>query len=485
MAKLGEGDERWIVRERDDGANVNNWHWTTKDVSGHTKESLSAAVREEDIFPADGPLAHCRIKSAETKGEASVNNRKGRTFLIYELEMKLKWDGELRDSDGNVVESGKGSIRLPDVSAESLDDLEVEFETKSRGTPLSEAMRTEGVKHVKRRVQQCIKQLQEEVTEGAKAAQPAPASKGAVTPAVNTPLPQPIRVDTAAARGPAPAPAVQPLRSAAAADSSDDESEEAEKPPAAVVEAVDAMKASPSTTKMLRLSNLGVCDVHLQYLIDALHHSQARAWPRPRGHRPPPRLRAATELPPTPTPPHPTPPHSHPTPTPRPRAQLGLDEIDLSFNRVTDAGVHVLLKALNSGAALELQKVYLGGNRTSPAAMALAQGMRSVRPDLSVIWKPQLASAKSMCAVGTVYVASPAATAGLATGDSVVAFGRVQHGSFKSVAESIVPIVKESVGKPIDVVVVRMDAQAQVQHIQLTLTPQNWKGAGLLGCILK
>ena len=27
MAKWGEGDPRWIVEERDDGTNVNNWHW--------------------------------------------------------------------------------------------------------------------------------------------------------------------------------------------------------------------------------------------------------------------------------------------------------------------------------------------------------------------------------------------------------------------------------------------------------------------------
>ena len=27
MAKAGEGDPRWIVEERSDGTNVNNWHW--------------------------------------------------------------------------------------------------------------------------------------------------------------------------------------------------------------------------------------------------------------------------------------------------------------------------------------------------------------------------------------------------------------------------------------------------------------------------
>lgn len=28
MAKWGEGDPRWIVEERPDAINVNNWHWS-------------------------------------------------------------------------------------------------------------------------------------------------------------------------------------------------------------------------------------------------------------------------------------------------------------------------------------------------------------------------------------------------------------------------------------------------------------------------
>ena len=82
---------------------------------------------------------------------------------------------------------------------------------------------------------------------------------------------------------------------------------------------------------------------------------------------------------------------------------------------------------------------------------------------------------------------SPAQTAGLRSGDSLVAFGPVQHADFQSVAETVVPIVKANVGKPIDVVVVRHDEVAQAHQVQvaLTLTPKSWGGAGLLGCILK
>ena len=40
MAKLGEGDARWIVRERDDGANVNGWHWSEKNLTPWSEERL-------------------------------------------------------------------------------------------------------------------------------------------------------------------------------------------------------------------------------------------------------------------------------------------------------------------------------------------------------------------------------------------------------------------------------------------------------------
>ena len=146
--------------------------------------------------------------------------------------------------------------------------------------------------------------------------------------------------------------------------------------------------------------------------------------------------------------------------------------------------MHVLVKAFHSGVALELSRLYLGGNRVSTAGMALSQHIKQARPDLLVDWKIQLREGKSMCTVGTVYQSSPANRAGLQTGDSIVAFGPVQAAEYKGVSESIVPLVKASVNRPIDVVVVRL-GDGQVKHMALTLTPQQWSGAGLLGCILK
>ena len=41
MAKLGEGDERWIVEEKGrDGVNVNGWHWQELDCLSWAKVCL-------------------------------------------------------------------------------------------------------------------------------------------------------------------------------------------------------------------------------------------------------------------------------------------------------------------------------------------------------------------------------------------------------------------------------------------------------------
>ena len=37
MAKWGEGDPRWIVEERPDATNVNNWHWSEKNADTWSK----------------------------------------------------------------------------------------------------------------------------------------------------------------------------------------------------------------------------------------------------------------------------------------------------------------------------------------------------------------------------------------------------------------------------------------------------------------
>ena len=40
MAKVGEGDKRWIVKEREDGTNVNGWHWKETNLTGWSQSRL-------------------------------------------------------------------------------------------------------------------------------------------------------------------------------------------------------------------------------------------------------------------------------------------------------------------------------------------------------------------------------------------------------------------------------------------------------------
>jgi len=119
MAKLEEADPRWIVAERTDGHNVNNWHWTEKNCLPWAKERLPQLLVDTKII--DNGDDSIRITKVDNVGgECHINTRKGKIFHFYELEIKLKWEGKLK---GEVVE---GSIEMPEVSFENeIDEHEI------------------------------------------------------------------------------------------------------------------------------------------------------------------------------------------------------------------------------------------------------------------------------------------------------------------------------------------------------------------------
>ena len=57
--------------------------------------------------------------------------------------------------------------------------------------------------------------------------------------------------------------------------------------------------------------------------------------------------------------------------------------------------------------------------------------------------------------------------------------------STAQVLQSISPVVRDSIGKPIEVVVERAVESGQSEQLKLTLVPERWEGQGLLGCIIK
>jgi len=115
MALKGQGDPRWIVAERQDGKNVNNWHWTESDYTTWAKGRL---VELLDGIVIDNNKISVKTKNCNVTGEVSVNTRKGKTILFYELDVTLKWEGEWKEE----VEERKGEIKMPYISEENDDD---------------------------------------------------------------------------------------------------------------------------------------------------------------------------------------------------------------------------------------------------------------------------------------------------------------------------------------------------------------------------
>ena len=173
MAALDERDERWIVQERADGANCNNWHWTFKDVTARTKVALDERLKAVEFPPG---LEGCRITSCTAIGECSVSNRKGRLFLTYELDVTL---GLTMEPSGGGGDATGASLRFPDVSATEIDDLQCvlsvktptalvmdqeDEEIESRGSPTTlPEVRAQAVPFLTQRLRQEVLALQEEL----------------------------------------------------------------------------------------------------------------------------------------------------------------------------------------------------------------------------------------------------------------------------------------------------------------------------------
>lgn len=118
MAKWGEGDPRWIVEERPDATNVNNWHWTEKNATPWSKDKLKNLLQE---FVINNSSPECKVVEIEKlDGEASANNRKGKLIFFYEWNIVLKWKGLVDD------EEVTGKVTIPNLSEENdMDEVEL------------------------------------------------------------------------------------------------------------------------------------------------------------------------------------------------------------------------------------------------------------------------------------------------------------------------------------------------------------------------
>lgn len=134
MAKFGEGDKRWIVEERPDGANVHNWHWAEKDCLEWSRALLSKLLSNLVILDGEGGLFVRTSKVDKVEGEAYVNIRKGKVIPGYEICLVLSWTGEAKDSEGKTLAAVDGTAELPYIADENADeDPEVRVVVRDEG----------------------------------------------------------------------------------------------------------------------------------------------------------------------------------------------------------------------------------------------------------------------------------------------------------------------------------------------------------------
>ena len=126
MAKFDEADPRWIVKDREDGTNVNGWHWEEKDLLPRFQTALNEQLLGHTLFENDvGKVAIKKIDSCT--GEFSGNQRKGKRFIVYEFEIKFEFEATLASG---ATSSGKYVFPSVD-SVDGLEGVELNFKPES------------------------------------------------------------------------------------------------------------------------------------------------------------------------------------------------------------------------------------------------------------------------------------------------------------------------------------------------------------------
>jgi len=167
MAKWGEGDPRWIVEERPDATNVNNWHWTEKNADMWSKNKLKELFT--NLIIEDSKIGNVVIEEIDKiEGEARVNNRKGKLIFFYEWELSMKWKGHVNGKETEV----QGKVEIPNLSEEHDDmkDVDVDVSLTTKGPEsdiLKEMMRVgTGAKRIRECLEEYLKALKTEYSTG-------------------------------------------------------------------------------------------------------------------------------------------------------------------------------------------------------------------------------------------------------------------------------------------------------------------------------
>lgn len=165
MAKWGEGDPRWIVEERPDATNVNNWHWTEKNATPWSKDKLKALLTGFEITAGDIKVSVTEV--SKLTGEATANNRKGKLIFFYEWDIQLKWSGRV---NAGQKTASTGLVKIPNLSEENdLDEVQLEVsvtETDDLSMTLKQFMYNVGRDKLRKQLGVYLADLKTEFSKG-------------------------------------------------------------------------------------------------------------------------------------------------------------------------------------------------------------------------------------------------------------------------------------------------------------------------------
>lgn len=164
MAKWGEGDPRWIVEERADATNVNNWHWAEKNATPWSRTRLTDLL--QSLAVEEGPVS-VKVDTIKTlEGEATANNRKAKLIFLYEWEIKLAFLARVSGSDIEYT----GSLEIPNLSDENdASEIDVNISIDTRGpheSVIRDLLSKVGTEKIRAALGTYIRELKEEFSKG-------------------------------------------------------------------------------------------------------------------------------------------------------------------------------------------------------------------------------------------------------------------------------------------------------------------------------
>jgi hypothetical protein len=91
MARVGEGDSRWIVHDIG-STNVNAWHWEEKNCTPWSHDWLKRSLVNLSLLASDSAtIAVSEV--AKVEGDVGYCQRKGKNLFLFEIYLKLTWKG--------------------------------------------------------------------------------------------------------------------------------------------------------------------------------------------------------------------------------------------------------------------------------------------------------------------------------------------------------------------------------------------------------